>query len=158
MTHNELRQRGYWVIGGTSAVGCFISKCTICKQFRAPPQVQRIADLPKDRTEPDPPFTYSAVDYLGPFVIKEGRREVKRYGVLLACMSSRAVQIETSTTLEADSHINALRRFLAERGSVRQIRSDRGANFVGTKRELTDALKEIDHEKVSSHLLRDNCD
>ena len=126
MTHNELRQRGYWVIGGTSAVGCFISKCTICKRFSAPPQVQKMADLPKDRTEPVPPFRYSAVDYFGPFLIKEGRKEVKRYGVLFTCMSSRAVHIETSTTLETDSYINALRRFLAERGPVRQIRSDRG--------------------------------
>ena len=117
MTLNELRQRGYWVIGGTSAVGFFISKCTICKLFRAPPQIQKLS---KDRTEPDPPFTYSAVDYFGPFFIKEGRRKVKRYGVLLTCMSSRAVHIETSTTLEADSYINALRRFLAERGPVRQ--------------------------------------
>ena len=130
MTHNELRQRGYWVIGGTSAVGCFFSKCAICKRFRAPPQVQKMADLPKYRTEPVPPFTYSAVDYFGPFFIKEGRKEVKRYGVLFTGMSSPAVHIETSTTLETDSYINALRRFLAERGSVRQIRSDRGTNFV----------------------------
>ena len=158
MTHNELRQRGYWVIGGTSAVGCFISRCTICRRFRAPPQVQKMADLPKDRTESVPPFTYSAVDYFGPFLIKEGRKEVKRYGVLFTCMSSRAVHIETSTTLETDSYINALRRFLAERGPVRQIRSDRGTNFVGAKRELANALSEMDHEKVSNHLLKENCD
>ena len=158
MTHNELRQRGYWMIGGTSAVGCFISKCTICRRFRAPPQVQKMADLPKDRTESVPPFTYSAVDYFGPFLIKEGRKEVKRYGVLFTCMSSRAVHIETSTTLETDSYINALRRFLAERGPVRQIRSDRGTNFVGAKRELANALSEMDHEKVSNHLLKENCD
>ena len=134
MTLNELRQRGYWVFGGTSAVGCLISKCTICKRFRARPQVQKMADLPKDRTEPVPPFTYSAVDYFEPFLIKEGHKEVKRYGVLFTCMSPRAVHIETSTTLETDSYINALRRFLAERGPVCQIRSDRGTNFVGVKR------------------------
>ena len=58
----------------------------------------------------------------------------------------------------SDSYINALRRFLAERGPVRQIRSDRSTNFVGAKQELVDALKEMDNEKVSSHLLRENCD
>jgi len=79
MTLNELRQRGYWVIGGTSAVGCFVSKCTICRRFRAPTQDQKMADLPKDRTEPVPPFTYSAVDYFGPFYIKDGRKDVKTY-------------------------------------------------------------------------------
>lgn len=103
MTHNELRQRGYRVIGGTSAVGCSVSKCTICRRFRAPPQVQKTADLPQDRTEPVPPFTYSAVDYFGPFFINEGRREVKWYRVLFTCMSSRAIHIETSNTLETTS-------------------------------------------------------
>jgi len=132
MTLNELRQCGYWVIGGTSAVGCFISKCTICRRFRAPTQDQ-MADLPKDRTEPVPPFTYSVVDYFGPFYIKDGRKEVKRYGVIFTCMSSWAVHIETSNMLETDSYINALRRFLAERGPVRQIRSDHSTNFVGAK-------------------------
>jgi len=73
-------------------------------------------------------------------------------------MSSRAVHIETSTTLETDSYINALRRFLAERGPVRQIRSDRGTNLVGANRELANALSEIDHEKVSNHLMKENCD
>ena len=95
MTLNELRQRGYWVIGGTSAVGCFVSKCTIYRRFRAPTQDQKMADLPKDRTEPVPPFTYSAVDYFCPFYIKDGRKDVKRYGVIFTCTSSRAVHIET---------------------------------------------------------------
>ena len=92
-----------------------------------------MADLPKDRTEPVPPFTYSVVDYFGPFYIKDGRKEVKRYGVIFTCMSSWAVHIETSNMLETDSYINALRRFLAERGPVRQIRSDHSTNFVGAK-------------------------
>ena len=76
MTLNELRQRGYWIIVGASAVGNLISKCITCRKLRAPPQLQKMADLPKDRTEPVPPFTYSAVDYFGPFFIKEGRKEV----------------------------------------------------------------------------------
>lgn len=117
-----------------------------------------MADLPKDRTEPVPPFTYSVVDYFGPFYIKDGRKVVKRYGVIFTCMSSRAVHIKTSNMLQTDSYINALRRFLAERGPVCQIRSDRGTNFVGAKRELADALREMDREKVSSHLLKENCD
>lgn len=66
----------------TSAAGCFISKWTICKRFIAPPQVQKTADLLNDQTEAVPPFTYSAVDYFGPFFITDGRKEIKRYGVI----------------------------------------------------------------------------
>ena len=73
-------------------------------------------------------------------------------------MSSRAVHIETSNSLETDSYINALCHFLAERGPVCQIRSDRGTNFVGARRELAEALEEIDQERVKNHLLKENCD
>ena len=130
MTQNELRQRGYWVIGGFSAVFNLIFRCITCRRLRAPVQQQKMADLPEDRTEPAPPFTYCAVDYFGPCLIKEGRRELKRYGVLFTCMASHAGHVETANTLETDSFINTLRRFLAERGPVRQMRSDRGTNFV----------------------------
>ena len=117
-----------------------------------------MADPPTDRTKEVPLFTYSAVDYLGPFRIKDGRKEVKRYDVLFTCMSSRAVHIKTSSSLETDLYINALRPFLAERGPVRQIRSDRGTNFVGARRKLAEGLEEIDQERVKNHLLKENCD
>ena len=67
-----------------------------------------MADLPKDRLELSS-FTYSAVDYFGPFFIKEGRRELKQYGVLFTCMSTRAVHIETANSLSTDSFLNAYR-------------------------------------------------
>ena len=158
MTHNEVRQRGFWIIGGTSVVSYLISRCVVCRKLRAPLQQQKLADLPEDRVEPAPPFTYSAVDYFGPFMVKEGRKEIKRYGVLFTCMASRAIHIETSTSLETDAFINALRRFQAERGPVRQLRSDRGTNFIGAHRELKEALKEMEQDKVRSRLLEENCE
>ena len=45
-------------------------------------------------------------------------------------MASRAIHIETANSLETDAFINALRRFQAERGPVRQLRSDCGTNFI----------------------------
>ena len=66
-----------------------------------------MADLPNDRLEPAPPFTYSAVDYFGPWYVKEGRRELKRYGVLFTCMLSRAIHLKVAHTLNTDSFCNA---------------------------------------------------
>ena len=90
-----------------------------------------MADLPEDRLEPDAPFTYCAVDYFGPWTIKDGRKEVKRYGVLFTCLASRAIHLEVASSLETDSFINALRRFILRRGT---LRCDQGTNFVGAKR------------------------
>ena len=50
--------------------------------------------------------------------------------VLFTCMASRAVHIETANSLETDSFINAPRRFPADRGPIRQLRCDRGSNYI----------------------------
>ena len=158
MTINEVRSRGYWIVGGSSAVASHISKCVKCRKLRGVVEEQKIADLPLDRSDPAPPFTFSAVDYFGPWLIKEGRREVKRYGVLFTCMASRAVHLESANSLDTSSFINALRRFICRRGPVRQLRSDQGSNFVGAKRELKEAVAEFDDNQIKEELLKNNCD
>lgn len=117
-----------------------------------------MSDLPVDRTESSPPFTYCAVDYFGPWYVKEGRKVLKRYGALFTCMASRAVHIEVANSLTTDSFLNALRRFLAIRGPIRQLRCDQGTNFVGAKNDLKLALGEMDQERVHRFLLDQGCD
>ena len=158
ITHNEIRQRGYWIIGGSSAVSHVISKCVECKRKRGHLLNQKMEDLPKDRLEEAPPFTYCGVDFFGPFAIKEKRSIVKRYGVIFTCLGSRGVHLETANTLSTSSFINSLSRFLNRRGPVRNIRSDQGTNFVGASNELKNALKEMDEEKISAYLHENSCE
>lgn len=146
MTHNEIRSASYWVIGGSSAVSNHIAQCVKCRKLRGTPQDQKMADLPEDRLEPaPPPFTFSTVYYFGPWYVKEGRRELKRYGVLFTCLSSRAIHLEVSNSLATDSFLNAYRRFVGRRGLVCQLRSDQGTNFIGAMNELQQAVKELNH-------------
>ena len=153
ITLNTIRTHGYWIIKGSTLVARSIYNCVTCRKFRKAPLTQKMADLPKDRLEMSPPFTYSGVDYFGPFFVKEGRKEVKRYGVIFTCMSTRAVHIETATSLSTDSFINAYRRFVSRRGPCRQLRSDCGTNFVGAVKEMNNCLKEM-----SNVLLKENCE
>ena len=129
-----------------------VYNCVRCKWLRGKFIEQKMADLPISRTTIEPPFTYCGVDLFGPVTIKEGRKEIKRYGVLFTCFSLRAVHIEVASSLETDSFIQALRRFVARRGAVREIRSDNGTNVVGAENELRRAMKEMDHEKIRSFL------
>lgn len=69
-------------------------------------------------------FTYCGVDYFGLWFIKEGRKELKRYGVLFICLFSRAIYLEVFVFLEIDFFINVLRWFINRRGLVRTIRCD----------------------------------
>ncbi|XP_015748349.1 PREDICTED: uncharacterized protein LOC107328140 [Acropora digitifera] len=158
MTLNDLRSHGYWLIGGSSCVNRCISKCVICRKLRGALQQQKRANLPTDRLEPAHPFTHCGVNYFSPWLIKEGRKELKRYGVLFTCLSSRAIHLKVSATLETDSFINALRRFINRRGPVRTIRCDQGSNFVGAKNELQKTLSSMDQTRVRHFLLERNYD
>ena len=158
MTMNQIRMSGYWIIGCRSVVASVIDKCVQCKRFRGSLLTQKMADLPKDRVEPSKPFAYSAVDYFGPFYIKERRSLLKRYGVLFTCLASRAIHIETANSMDTDSFINALRRFISIRGKVRQLRSDMGTNFIGAKNEFQQEHKLLNQERIRQHLLIENCD
>ena len=134
-----------------------IATCVRSRKLRGAVQEQKMAHLAEDQAQSAPPFSYCAVDYFGPWYVKEGR-ELKRYGVLFMCMASRAVHLEVANYLTADSFINAYHRFFDLRGPVRQIRSDQGTNFVGAKNELQKALSELDHVKIRQDLLKRNCD
>ena len=158
LTLNEVRSNGFWIIAGNSVVRSIIHKCVTCRGLRGSTANQKMSDLPVDRVSPAPPFTYCAVDLFGPFVIKEGRRELKRYGCLFTCLACRAIHIETTNSLDTASFINALRRFIARRGNIRILRSDNGTNFVGAERELNEACKTIDAEKVSRFLSKQGAD
>ncbi len=133
ITANELRSNGVWVIGSSRAVASHIYKCTTCRKYRRNTQDPKMADLPEERMEPTPPFTYCGIDCFGPFYVKEARKELKKYGLIFTCMCSRAIHIEMLDDLTTDAFINALRGFIAIRGHVRQLRCDQGTNFVGAE-------------------------
>lgn len=118
-----------------------------------------MADMPKERIIPDlPPSTKVGVDYFGPIEVRRGRATVKRYGVIFICMASRAVHLEAANSLDTDSCVNAIRRFVCRRGQVSSMRSDNGTNFVGAEQELREALAAIDHRKLQGALLQGGID
>ena len=98
------------------------------------------------------------MDVFGPWYIKESRKELKRWGIIFTCVSSRAIHLEMLNRVETDSFISALRRFVNQRGKVRELRCDRGTNFVGGKNELSAALKEVNTDSVKNFLLTQDCD
>ena len=112
-----------------------------------------MADLLKERLSQEPPFTYCGIDMFGPILVKEGRKEMKRYGCRFKCLSNRAIHIKSTNSLSTDSFIEALRRFVSRRGNVRVIRTDNGTNFVGASAELNKTFSEMNHKKINEFIL-----
>ena len=144
-TLNEIRSNGLWIINGNSLVRFIISKCVKCRILRGKSASPKMADLPKDRIDPSPPFTYCGLDMFGPFVIRERRSDLKRYGIIFTCLNSRAVHLECVSTMDTDSFLLCLRRFIGRRGTVRTVRCDNGTNFVEAKHELQKTLSRNGH-------------
>lgn len=119
--------------------------------------VGKLGDPQKISIDPSLPFSYCGMDCFGPFYTRQGPKEQKRYGLLFTCLCSRAIHVELLEDL-TDAFINALRCFIAIRGTVRQIRSDQGSNFVGAKNEMGRALNELDKERVATFLAENRCD
>ena len=113
--------------------------------------------LPEDRLVPDrPPFTIVGVDCFGPFHVRRARSLVKRYGVIFTCMTIRAVHIEIAHSLDTDSFLLALRRFIARRGQDQELRSDNGTNLASGERELRESIKAWNHDKIHEEMLQRN--
>ncbi|XP_064107904.1 uncharacterized protein LOC135216464 [Macrobrachium nipponense] len=148
---SNLRQE-YWIINANATVRNVLFHCVTCRKLKEPALSQKMADLPADRLEPSPPFSNVGIDLFGPYYIKEGRKELKRYGVIFTCLVSRSIHIETANTLQSDSFINALRRFVSRRGHPKVIRCDNGTNFHGAERELKAALDEMEEKKIEKYL------
>ena len=155
---SDLRQR-FWLVSGRRDVRTVVDSCITCRRSRGKMGVQLMADLPQSRsTAGEPPFSRMGVDYFGPFLVKRGRSEVKRYGCLFTCFATRAVHLEVAHSLDTDSFINALERFIARRGEPKEIWSDNGTNFVGAETEMKRTIQQWNQTQIHQHLLRRQID
>ena len=152
-TLSLIRQK-YWIIKARVSLRRILSSCFDCRRRNAPVGQQKMASLPQDRVSPSaPPFSHVGVDCFGPFNVRRGRSTAKRYGVLFTCLSIRAIHVEVAHSLDTDSFINALRRFVARRGQPVLIRSDNGGNFVKGEKELREAVRKWNQHKIHEFLL-----
>ena len=65
------------------------------------------------------------------------------------------MHIEVAFSLDTDSFLLALRRFIA-RGQVKETYPDNGTNFTRGERELRDAVSDWNQEKIHNSLLQRN--
>ena len=155
-TLSLIRQR-YWIVKARSSVRKVLHECVSCRKRQSPAVEQKMASLPKDRVTPEkPPFTFTGVDCFGPFEVRRGRARAKRYGVIFTCLTLRAIHIEVANSLDTESFINALRRFIARRGRPEEMRSDNGGNFVKGEKELRREIQDWNQTQIHDFLVQRN--
>lgn len=131
----------------------YINECQVCIVYRSQPKPQLMGIIPEVRLTPNLPcFTFTGLDYFGPILVRVGRSNEKRWGVIFTCMVSRAVHIEVAASLTTDSAIMAVRRFQARRGIPKKIFCDNGTNFHGAANEIQ---RNIEYEEIQQRMVMD---
>ncbi|XP_057186686.1 uncharacterized protein LOC130552431 [Triplophysa rosa] len=139
----ELR-RTFWVLRGREAVRKVQHQCEECRRWKSKPLVPKMSDLPGARLRlHKPPFFSTGVDCFGPFHVKLGRRSEKRWGIIYKCLTTRAVHVDLLHSMDVDSFLMSLRRFIARRGTPAELYSDRGTNFTAGEKELRESFNSM---------------
>lgn len=117
-----------------------------------------MADFPHPRLRLYQPAFYSTgIDCFGPIQVKVGRRTEKRWGLLFKCLTTRAIHIEVLSSINTDSFLMALRRFISHRGKPAEILCDQGTNFRGGERELKETFNAL-HPSLQVQLAQHQID
>ncbi|XP_076285566.1 uncharacterized protein LOC143211619 [Lasioglossum baleicum] len=139
LVQSQLSRR-YWVVRGRNEIRGVVRKCVTCARFNARLAEQQMAPLPAVRTVPARPFTFTGLDYAGPFLLKtsggRGQRCSKGYVAIFICMVVKAVHIEVVSDLTTAAFLAAFARFVARRGLCHTVYSDNGTTFQGAAAEL----------------------
>lgn len=130
----------YWVLHAKNVIRKVIHECITCFRAQPPSTTQLMSDLPSSRVNMTPPFTYTAVDYTGHYLVKFNRGRMiaptKCYISIFRCMCTGSIHIELVSDLSTKAFVAALDRFFSRRGNCLSVFSDNGTCFEGCDNHL----------------------
>ena len=148
-TLNSLRQAGWWVPRARQAVlsvlkGCFVCKRINAKHFRPPGPPA----LPASRVTFTRPFAVTGIDFTGHFFVMDpfGNKQ-KVYILIFSCFSSRAIHLETLSSMGVDDFLLAFVRFTNIYGIPDEVYSDNAKTFISGASLLSDLITSSDFEQ-----------
>ena len=101
------------------------------------------ADVPDVLKTVQPPFSFCQADIFGPILAYQGELSLKRWVLVILCLSSRAVHLEILHHYSAESITCGFRRSFALRGTPRIIWIDAGLNIVKAGKDLIDTEMKV---------------
>uniref|UniRef100_A0A914YP89 Integrase catalytic domain-containing protein n=1 Tax=Panagrolaimus superbus TaxID=310955 RepID=A0A914YP89_9BILA len=142
----KFRQK-YWIPKGLLMAKKVISRCRICVRYKAQPYCLPVMpNLPSSRVLESSPFAFCGIDAAGPWKIKGA--EVKRWILLITCLTTRAVCLEVLEDMSANACINAIIRFMGTFDTPKKFLSDHGSNFKAASTLIVQFQKVIHDKEV----------
>jgi hypothetical protein len=146
--HSEVKHTGgettwgrvnkkFYIPGGRKRCVQLVRDCKLCNRVEPKTSRPPTASLHRSRLNVrKPAWTDTGIDFFGPLMCTSSGQAVKRYGLILIDMTSRALHLELTVSLELDSLMLALERFRCVRGTAKVFRCDNGTTFHGADNEF----------------------
>ena len=129
-----------YTMGARRLARTVCSQCVTCRRAARKMGPQLIGQLPASRVEPNAVFYNTGLDLAGPYEVRTShtRKPVfeKGYMIIFVCFATKAVHLELVMSMNTESFVAALERFISRRGLPGHIHSDNGKNFDGARNEL----------------------
>ena len=112
---------------------------------------QIMGKLPIERLKSAPAWDSTALDFLGPFKVKDEvkkRTTGKAYALTFNCLATRAVHVDVLPDHSTKKFLMVLRRFVSIRGYPLKLYSENGAQLVAANEELKKIIKDLDSKSL----------
>lgn len=132
----------FWIPSLKQLVKSIENMCVQCKIAKAKAFDPMMGYFPPERQTPyERPFTFSGIDFFGPFKVKSNKKKIGQCWVLIiTCMTVRAVHMEVVEKLNTETTLLRLNDFINRRGLPRRIRSDCATYFKSSNKKLHQIL------------------
>lgn len=144
-TASKVRVR-FWIIRLHRIVKHIKRSSVVCKKLDQRTATQAMGQLPEERLKPAPAWHCTAIDFFGPFKIRDEvkkRTTGKAYGVIFNCLGTTAVHVELAPDCSTEKFLMALGRFVSLRGYPAKLLSD---NVTQLKAANEDGKHEVGEE------------
>ena len=141
----------FWIPQAAKIVKSIKSKCFHCRAQDAKAMSQLMSPLPDIRLKPSSVWAYTMVDIFGPIKVRDfvnQKSERKTWGVLFTCLLARACWAYLSESYSTDHFLSVMKKHEARNGSAIEYHADLGSQIVGADKAMTEAIKNIDTDKI----------
>ena len=143
-TLNYLREQGFWIPKGRSAVKTVLSSCITCRKYNVLAfKYPKFTDMPKHHMNLVKPFEHVGVDYTGHFWVQDelSGKSTKMYILVFTCLNIRAIHFELLPDMSSKNFILAFQRFCNLYTIPQYLYSDNARQFIKGGCILENSLK-----------------
>ncbi|XP_036346189.1 uncharacterized protein LOC118755464 [Rhagoletis pomonella] len=149
-------RKNFWIVQGRQLIKNILQRCVICKRLYGKSASEPWTVLPAERIATARVFETTGVDFAGPLYVKTDGDDIRKkvYIMLFTCAAIRAVHLELVADMTVNSCIEALRRFIARRGTPKIIISDNARTFKRADlelRKLEELVKKKEVLQLAAH-------